>query len=236
MTIVLAFALRSHGANSYDSVAAKASRFYAQKEWRSALAMYYLMIDERPDDCGTYARAIAVAGMVDDTAAQKRLTEAAFARRIGVDSLFSGVSVEAISLGNADILERYLIDVVTYEPWLDRVAGAGLLKYYLFRCNGPKTVEYAEKMLRGLPGDIGFMKALAQGYLDSNNLPEAEKVYRTILAKDADNEEALLYLGNAALGRGDKKAGAEYLRRAVGLNPTPYLNKILSELTAQDRR
>lgn len=234
--IVFAFAIRSHAETPYDSVAAKASRFYSQKEWRSALAMYYLMLDEQPSDCNIYSRAIAVAGMVDDKAAQKRLTENAFKHRIGVDSLFSGVSAQAIHLGHADIFEKYLQEVVSYDPWLDRVASANLLKYYMFRHNGPMTVDYAMKMLRGLPDNLGFMEALAQGYLDSNNIPEAEKVYETVLAKDADNIEALLYLGNSALETGNKKAGAEYLRRAYELNPTPYLDRLLKELKPQDRR
>lgn len=229
-TIVLAFVSRGHAETSYDSLAAKASRFYAQKEWQSALAMYYLMLDERPTSCADYSRAIAVAGMADDTQAQKRLTKSAFAHRVAVDSLFSGVWSEAVNLGDAHIFENYLADVVTYEPWLDRVASAGLLKYFLFRRNGPKTIEYAEKMLRGLPGDINFMQALAQGYLDSNNIAGAETVYKSILAEDADNLTALLYLGNAALQQGDKKAGAEYLRRAYRLNPTPHLERILEKL------
>ena len=233
---VLAFAIRSHAETPYDSVAAKASRFYAQKEWRSALAMYYLMIDERPADCNLYAKAIAVAGMVDDRSAQKRLTENAFKNRVAVDSLFSGVFNQAISIGQADILEKYMSDVVTYEPWLDRVVSSGLLKYYLFRHNGPMAVDYAAKMLHGLPGDIGFMQALAQGYLDCNEIGQAEKVYETILAKDADNIEALLYLGNGAINSGNKKAGAEYLRRAYELNPTPYLEKLLEEITPPSRR
>lgn len=233
---VLAFAIRSHADTPFDSVAAKASRFYAQKEWRSALAMYYLMIDERPADCPLYSTAIAVAGMVDDRSAQKRLTEDAFKHRLPVDSLFNGVFAKAISLGNADIFEKYMTDVVTYEPWLDRAVSAWLLKYFLFRHNGPLAIDYAEKMLRGLPDNVEFKQSLAQAYLDCNDITGAEKVYDSVLAADADNIEALLYLGNAAIESGNKKTGAEYLRRAYELNPTPYLDKLLKELTPPDHR
>lgn len=236
LIFVAAYALRGYAETPYDSVAAKASRFYAQKEWRSALAMYYLMLDQRPKVCDTYTRAIAVAGIADDVSAQKRLTEAAFAHRVGVDSLFNGIANESIRLGQAEIFEKYLENVVAYEPWLKRVASAGLLKYFLFRHNGPEAVKYARLMLEGMPEDVGYMCDMAQGYLDSNNLVEAEAVYRKVLGVEPDNVEALLYLGNAALDKGDKKAGAEYLRRAFELSPTPYLERTLKELTVQDRR
>lgn len=198
--------------------------------------MYYLMLDQRPKVCDTYTRAIAVAGIADDVSAQKRLTEAAFAHRVGVDSLFNGIANESIRLGQAEIFEKYLENVVAYEPWLKRVASAGLLKYFLFRHNGPEAVKYARLMLEGMPEDVGYMCDMAQGYLDSNNLVEAEAVYRKVLGVEPDNVEALLYLGNAALDKGDKKAGAEYLRRAFELSPTPYLERTLKELTVQDRR
>ncbi|MDE6265495.1 MAG: tetratricopeptide repeat protein [Paramuribaculum sp.] len=233
---VAAYALRGYAETPYDSVAAKASRFYAQKEWRSALAMYYMMLDQRPKACATYARAIAVAGIAGDAPAQKRLTEAAFAHRIGVDSLFNGIARESIMLGKADIFEKYLENVTSYEPWLKRVASAGLLKYFLFRHNGPEAVKYAQLMLSGMPDDIGYMCDMAQGYLDSNNLAAAEDVYRKVLAAKPDNVKALLYLGNAALAKGDKKAGAEYLRRAFELSPTPYLERTLKGLTAPSPR
>lgn len=214
----------------YDSIAAKASRFYGQREWRSAQAMYDLMLDERPGVCSTYVHALAAAGMAADTLAQQRLTRSAIEHRVVVDSLFAGVERASVALGSPAVYERYLENIVSAEPWLQRAVDLRLLHYYAFRRVGPQTVEYARRMLAGLPDDVGYMELLAQGWLDSNNLAEAEGVYRRILGIAPQNINALLYLGNAEWARGNKKAGAEYLRRAYEICPTPYLEEKLREV------
>lgn len=218
----------------YDSISAKADRFYAHKEWRSASAMYELMLDERPAVASTYAYALTAAGAVGDTVAQSRITRLALRHGVPVDSVFVGVGNASVALGEPQIFVRYVNSVAASEPWLKRAACASLLRYYVWRRNGPETVKYALLMLDGLPDDVGFLRCLAQGYLDSGNLAGAEGVYNRILEVDPDDYDSLLYLGNAALQRGDKKAGAEYLRRAYSVKQTPYVESLLVRL--QGRR
>ncbi len=208
----------------YDSIAVKAERFYVQKEWLSALAMCDLMLDRQPAECATYVRAIASAAMAGDTLSQQRLTRSAIEHRVVVDSLFGGVERASIALGKPAVYEDYLETVVVSEPWLRRAVDLRLLHYFAFRHNGEKTVECARRMLYGLPDNVEYLELMAQGYLDSR-----------VVEISPDNVTALLYLGNALWDRGNKKAGAEYLRRAYDICPTPYLEAKLG-IRAQGRR
>lgn len=232
--LFVAGALMSRAAIPYDSISAKADRFYAHKEWHSASAMYELMLDERPTVASTYAYALTAAGAVGDTVAQSRITRLALQHRVPVDSVFKGVGKASVALGEPQIYVRYVNSVAASEPWLRRAADASLMRYYAWRRNGPETVKYASRMLDGLPDDVAFLQCLAQGRLDSGDLAGAEDTYSRILEIDPGDYDALLYLGNAALQRGDKKAGAEYLRRAYSVKPTPYVESLLVRL--QDRR
>lgn len=198
------------------------------------MAMYELMLDERPGNTGTYAQALTAAGAAGDTLAQSRVTRLALLHRVPVDSIFMGVGKASVALGEPQIYVSYLDRAAESQPWLRRAADASLMRYYAWRHDGPETVRYATMMLEGLPDDISFMRCLAQGYLDSGDLAGAEETYGRILAIDPGDYDSLLYLGNAALERGDKKAGAEYLRRAYSIKPTPYVESLLVRL--QGRR
>lgn len=219
----------------YDSIAVKAERFYVQKEWLSALAMCDLMLVRQPAECATYVRAIASAAMVGDTLSQQRLTRSAIEHRVVVDSLFGGVERASIALGKPAVYEDYLETVVVSEPWLRRAVDLRLLHYFAFRHNGEKTVECARRMLDGLPDNVEYLELMAQGYLDCGDMTAAERVYSRVVEISPDNVTALLYLGNALWDRGNKKAGAEYLRRAYDICPTPYLEAKLG-IRAQCRR
>jgi tetratricopeptide (TPR) repeat protein len=229
------FAIVSYAQLPYDSIAAKAGRFYKQHEWRSALAMYDLMLDERPGECPTYVNALVAAGMASDTLSQQRLTRRAIEHIVVVDSLFSGVERASVAIGRPTVYEEYLENIASAEPWLQRAVDQRLLHYFAFRRIGPETVKYARRMLAGLPDDIGYLRLLAQGYLDCNDIEGAENVYKRIIGISPDDLTALLYLGNSEWARGNKKAGAEYLRRAYNISPTPYLEKKLG-IKTQGRR
>ena len=176
-----------------------------------------------------------VAAMAGDTLSQQRLTRSAIEHRVVVDSLFGGVERASIALGKPAVYEDYLETVVVSEPWLRRAVDLRLLHYFAFRHNGEKTVECARRMLYGLPDNVEYLELMAQGYLDCGDMTAAERVYSRVVEISPDNVTALLYLGNALWDRGNKKAGAEYLRRAYDICPTPYLEAKLG-IRAQGRR
>ena len=80
------------------SIRQKATRFFYQKEWASASAMYGLLISESPSDADAYAHAIVAAGMLDDPTGQLDLTTRALNAALPLDSLFSRVERLSLSL------------------------------------------------------------------------------------------------------------------------------------------
>ena len=54
-------------ADSYESRKTRAERYFKYKEWSSALAMYLLMLDERPDEVEPYYKAIVAGAMNNDS-------------------------------------------------------------------------------------------------------------------------------------------------------------------------
>ena len=129
----------------YGSVAVKAQRFFKYGEWPNAAAMYELMLEERPKVCDTYAHAIVTAGMRSMPDYEIALAEKAQANLVPLDSLLQGVRRVSFSLGQTSRYEHFLLLLKERQPWLGRSIDKQLLRYYLFRRNGPGIIRYSRK-------------------------------------------------------------------------------------------
>lgn len=215
---------------SYSELKTKAERFFDNKEWASAEAMYQLMNEQRPSIASDYASGIVAAGMRGDSVAQLRFFDKALTKHIPFDSLFNIVEKRSFSIGSTSLYERFLLMVPNHYAWLRRNVEARLMKYYAFRRDGDGVVEYAKVMLKGLPGDVGFTMLLGEGYMQLGDYNKAMECFQHIVEKDPDNFDALVYLGLFYADNGQTDRGRGYLERAMEVNPTPYLEKRLSEL------
>lgn len=227
-------------ATDYRSLTLKADRFFEQKEWASASAMFELMLDSRPGTPKVYGRAIVAAAMVGDTVAEMALVNRSIVNYVPFDSTFAEVRAASFELGRTRLYEDFLLRVRESEPWLSRTIDAYLMKYYAFRRNPAMMVAYSEEMLRGMPDDLGFMSTLAQGLMLEGRYAEAMTVYGRMLAIDPAAYDALLEIGNYnymlwMADRSDTAArhkAVEALGKAQSLRATPYVASLLSALNA----
>ncbi len=216
-------------------VARKAERFFSQHEWASAMAMYGLLISEKPTDINSYAHAIVAAGMLDARAEQLDLTTRAIHAAVPFDSLFARVERISFSLAQTSLYRDYLLRVRDAQPWMARHINGQLLRYYTYRRDPAGMIAYSRLMLDGMPGHTAFLYPLAQELLLRGQPEEAMKVYTEILTAEPHSLEALLYLGNYFADRApthpaDRQIARDYLERAAALRPTPYLASRLSRL------
>lgn len=227
---MLALPLVLPAAINYDLTSSKAERFFKNKEWASAGAMYELMLAERPREASVYAHAIVVAEMMGDDEREMSLLHDAMNHALPFDSVMNSVHSISLAEGCIEAYESFLLHVQKSYPWLSRGIDRYLLEYYTFRCNGPKIVRYSRLLLEGLPGSVAHLTSLARGYMLSNNLPQAMDAYREVLGVDPDNFEALTALGNYAVMRRADGLARDYLSRAYRVKPTPYVAKMLENL------
>lgn len=233
----LALSLR---ATDYKSLSVKADRFFAQREWASASAMFELMLDSRPGTPRVYGRAIVAAAMAGDTVAEMELVNRSIINYVPFDSTFAAVRSASFELGRTNLYEDFLLRVRESEPWLSRTVDAYLMRYYAFRRNPAMMVAYSEEMLRGMPDDLGFMSTLAQGLMLEGRPGEAMEVYDRMLAANPADYDALLEIGNYnymlwAADRSNTAArqkAVETLTKALSLRATPYVVSMLSRLKA----
>ena len=219
-------------AADFNQTLEKAQRFYAQKEWASASAMYSLLIDERPNDTALYGRAITAEGMRGDSAARMGLMKEALAHHIPFEALFKVVERESFALGRADLYEEFLVNLRTVEPWLQRTVDARLLAYYAFRRNPQATELYAEIMLAGLPDSREYLTALAEAYVTAGDMNSAEEVFKRMVKLNPKDYDALLWLGNMAADTGRTEEARRWLERASAIRSTPYVTARLASLSS----
>lgn len=225
---------------SYASLAGKAERFYNHEEWASAGALYTLMIEARPSSAPLYGRAIVAASMRERPQEEMALFRNAIAHHVAFDSVFASVEHESFAIGQSNLYEHFLENVRESEPWLKRTVNGYLLKYYTYRRNAEGMIKYSEMLLEGAPGNEQFLYALAQGYLLKGDYDRAMTTYSEILKKNPKSYDALLYLGNyyasqSASGKSaapdSKKLALEYLGQAYSIKPTPYVDRLIKELS-----
>ena len=221
--ILAAFPLISVGQLSFEKAGERASRFFANKEWASASAVYTYMLDLRPADASIYGRAIVSAAEMADTTATMQLLNRAMKAAVPLDSVLSAVQDVSFEVGNGNFYERFLLRAAHTYPWMSRPIDSYLLRYYTFRRNGPRMVEYAQKMLRGVPYDTTFLSILADGYMTDGDLTQAARTWERILVLDPDNYSALLCLANYHNLSGRPDLADPYFRRAAAIRPTPYV-------------
>ena len=232
MTVTAVLSASATG-SLYDRTAVKAARFFEEREWASAQALYGLMLDERPDSISTYVHAIVASSMLGHETAAARLLTDAMKAGISFTGLMQGVKRVSFEVGEADVYENFLLRSQRDCPWLERAIDAELLSYYKFRDNGALTVAYAEKMLSGLPDSARYLADLADGYVTEAEYDKAVQAWEKILKGNPRDYHALLHLGNYYAITGDDSQAIEYLSRAAEVKQTPYVDCRLTELRKQ---
>ncbi|MCM1450365.1 MAG: hypothetical protein NC082_08480 [Clostridiales bacterium] len=236
--LLLTLTFTAGASTDYATLQVKAGRFYHYKEWSSALAMYKLMLDQRPDIADTYTHAIIAASLDKKPYEITMLFKQSIDAHIPLDSIYNGVQRLAFEQGDAILYEDFLKGIAQEYPWMTRNIDSRLLDYYTWRRNGEGMVEYAHRMLRGIPDNTQFLTALADGYFTMGREKEAVEVYNRIVALDPLNYHALLVLGNYYIElsrqeRSNEEAhvlAVQFLERANSLRPTPYVTSLINTL------
>lgn len=230
--------------DSYEARKTRAERYFKYKEWSSALAMYLLMLDERPNEVEPYYKAIVAGAMNNDSTTQIDMLERTQQRGLPLDSLFNGVRTVSFSIGEAGAYNNFLILVKKHQPWLARRIDIYLLEYYDFRNDATNVIKTARQLLSLTPRNTGYMKTMARAYINTGDLGKAMECYKRILAIDGGDYDSLLALGNyyamqllqpsaikPQLSRKDLIALAQtYLHEAYNLYPTPYVAQLLAQV------
>lgn len=220
----------------YSRLELKADRFFNQREWAQAAATYYQMLELRPDIASTYGKAIVANAVRGDTVAEMDLLVKALNAKIPFDSVLSRVKSTSFQLGKSRLYGDFLLRAKEACPWMRRPIDSYLLRYYIYRNDGDKMVEYSNIMLQGDSSNTGFLTSLAQGAMLCGDYPRAISAYETILATAPDNYDALLALGNYYYLEDRKEEARNYLFRANSIRSTPYVTKLLSTLIPSIRK
>lgn len=222
----------------YSRLQLKADRFFSQHEWAQAAATYYQMLEIKPDVPATYGKAIVANAVRGDTVAEMELMVKALNSKVPFDSVLSRVKTTSFELGKSNLYGDFLLRVRQAYPWMRRPVDNYLLRYYTYRQDGAKMMEYSRIMLQGAPGNRAFTLALARGAMLCGRYEEGLAAYRSLLAADPANYDALLALGNYYAIQAESPADASdaktlaitYLRRADAIHPTPYVAALLDRL------
>ena len=247
------------GQTPYSRLELKADRFFSQGEWAQAAATYYQMLEARPDVAATYGKAIVANAVRGDTLAEMELMGKALNAKVPFDSVLSRVRSTSFSLGKSNLYGDFLLRVKEAYPWMRRPMDNYLLRYYSYRKDGAKMVEYSRMMLQGDPSNTAFLMSLAQGAMLCGDYAQGVRAYESILAVSPADYDALVALGNyyyienrAAVVANASDGGdasprllycgpyAEkartYLARANEVHPTPYVTSLLADLAIPRRR
>ena len=226
--------MMADAATPYSTNEARAARAYAGGEWASAVALYQLMLSERPDSVSSYARTIVASTLSADTVMPTEMVESAMAHGIGFDDVLDGVRSESYAVGHSEIYSGLLTRLQQSKPYIRRAIDKRLLDYYLYRNDGPRIIEYATVMLHGLPDDITFLGNLADGYALINDYDKAVATWLHILEIQPQEYDATINLAvyYASMGCSDK--ALEYIARAQSIRPTPWLTAKALQINQND--
>ncbi len=181
--------------SSYTSIEGKAQRFFQHQEWGSALAMYDLMLSDKPI-VNTFNHAIVVAGILDKKDQQMELMLKTENMGIPLDSVFNGVRDISISLVKPELYVDFLNLVKSEQPWLARNINTHLLNYYTFRGDYAGTIEVANILLATTPNNIEYLSDVANAYMMMGNFEYFRLTTDRIIQIDPQNRDALLAMGN----------------------------------------
>lgn len=236
LALLLLSALPLGAQTPYARLKLKADRFFEQKEWAQASATYYQMLELEPAVPATYGNAIVVSALRGDTIGEMQLMVRALDNKIPFDSVLSRVRSTSFSLGRSNLYGDFLLRVRDAYPWMRRPMDNYLLRYYTYRHDGAKMMEYARILLQGDPDNTGFLWALAQGAMLCGDTPTGVATYHRIIQLAPEDYDALLALGNHYYIIDDRERALRYLSRAMAVHPTPYVASILDKLAPPDRR
>ena len=224
----------------YNTVKTKADRYFKYEDWRSALAMYELLLAQDATDSETYARGIVVSGIIKENDLQKSFLERAEKNVIPYDTLFVKVKYNSLKLGEPYVYTDFMLRVRDSKPWLERMVNIRLLDFFLFRNDADNIIKIAEALLKDTQKNVQFLGALAEGYILKADFEKSAGCYKKILLIDKDNYDAVVNLGNyydsfpkAENDSVSLKNSANALscfRKAMELKPTPYIEKRVEEL------
>ena len=209
-----------------ESLASKARTALKQQEWANAQAFYLLLEDKEPHYAPAYAGHMVASEMRGLRGEAIQTLERAIGAGVPLDSVLNPFRSQVRALGEPQFYPELLKEAAQAMPYMSRVFDGRLLDYYAFRRNSAGTIEYANKLLAGLPSDTRFLLMLGQAYMDEGNMAGAVDAWERVLAADPDNFYALVAMGNYLRSQhnpGDKA----YFERAYALKPTPYVAAIL---------
>ena len=225
MTLTVGIAVSAE--NEYDQIESKARRFFDNREWASANAMYLLMLEEKPDIAGTYAHAVVAEMMLGDSLQALEMIPRSMENKVPFDSLLTKVRDVSFSIGKGNLYEDYLLKIKAKYDWLSRVADNYLMHYYAFRQNGPQLIAYAEMMLAGLPDNLTFLRMLAYGELIDGNTDGAIGTWKKIIELYPDDYDTILDLANCYEALGVNNEAQVWWKKAAAIKETPYIKSKL---------
>lgn len=219
------------GQITYESTQAKANRFFQHKEWASAAAMYNFMLQEHPTSSDTYGRAIVATEMIGDSLRSQELFLDAMKYGVPLDSILNNVRRYSFLQSRSDMYEQFMLNAIKHNPWMERPIDAYLLRYYTFKRDGIKMIVYADKLLRGTPGNIQFLQTKAEGCMINNQPEEAIATWKQILKIQPDNYLALLNLANYYDITKNSQEALSYFQQAKRVKATPYVDEAIHRLS-----
>lgn len=214
-------ALCAFASTPYERLQLKADRFFDQQEWAQAAATYYQMLEQKPQEAATYGRAIVANAVRGDSPAEMSLMVKALNNKVPFDSVLARVKSTSFALGKSNLYGDFLLKVREEYPWMRRPIDNYLLRYYIYRRDGAKMMEYSQLMLKGDTRNLAFLDAYAKGAMLCGKDQEGIATYQQMLAIDPDNYDTLLTLGNYY-----------YLRNYDAIMPQPPVNQVFPPSTA----
>lgn len=234
LSICLAASLCAAAQISFQSAAVKAQRYFDNREWANASALYTMMLHEQPNTCGLYGKAIVVTSILNDTIRSQDLLRQALSYNVPLDSVMSDVRKYSFVAKEPRLYEKFLLRSARENEWMRRAINTQLLKYYTFRSDGTEMERYALMMLKGSPDNISFLLTLAQAYMIQGQTAAAVDTWQKIAAANPDNYDVLINLANYySLSDRPSEALPLYVR-AYDLYPTPYVQAAITRLTRHD--
>lgn len=231
LVLVLTASVCAAAQANFDTTASKAQRFFDNREWANASALYTLMLHERPEIPSLYGRAIVVTSILNDTVRSQDLLRQALKYSVPLDSVMADVRKYSFIAKQPKLYENFLLRASRDNPWMKRAIDVQLLKYYTYRADGPQMEKYARMLLKGAPDNTSFLLTLARSYMLQDLPGKAVETWQTIVDAHPDNYDAIINLANYYdLSRQPDKALPLYTT-AYDLRPTPYVQAAIERLT-----
>ncbi len=231
LAIALTAALCGAAQVNFDATAVKARRFFDNREWANASALYTIMLHERPDSPSLYGRAIVVTSILNDTVRSQDLLRQALKYSVPLDSVMSDVRKYSFIAKQPKLYENFLQRAARDNPWMKRALDVQLLRYYTYRSDAPQMEKYALLLLKGSPDNVSFLLILAQSYMLQDLPGKAVEIWQTIVEKHPDNYDAVISLANYYALSGQTDKALQFYTAAYDLRPTPYVQAAIERLT-----